>query len=140
MANGTIPGTGLRTRSPLTNARDVARQYDGTSISDKTISDLRAVAVLKAVGPVQNASIVLPTPILGVSHILAYTTTTGVLLPLPIEGTGFTVIPKNPDGFGEVVENNVGDQSAETWIIHYQPDAPDIDIPQNVASVVTPGP
>ena len=138
MSNGsTIPGTGLRVRSPVTNTRDVSRKYDGTSVSVKTITDLQAVSILKTPGPIQTGSIVLPFPIVGVSHILAYTTATGVLLPLPIEDTGFTVVKKNADGVGEIIENNVGDQSAETWIIHYQPDAPDIDIPQNLASTVT---
>ena len=138
MPDGTVPGTGFRTRSPLSNARDVSRKWDGTSISPKTLTDLKSTAIAKLVGPVADATLDLPDagPIVGVTHVLAYTTTTGALLALPIEGTDFEVIPLGTTGNGQLKELASVDRSAQTWLIHYEPDAPDIDVPQNASSTV----
>lgn len=141
-SNGLIPGTGLRTRSPITNARDVSRKYDGTSISGKVLTDLKSTAIAKVTGPGSGLVIDLPGagPVVGVSHILAFTTATGTLLALPEEGVDFEVILSGPNDShdAQLRELASSDRSAQTWLVHYQPDAEDIDIPANAASTITP--
>lgn len=141
MAN-TIPGTGFRVRSPVTNAQDTARKWDGTSVSAKTLSDLKGVAVAVVTGPAANATIDLEGlgPVVGVSHIIARISASGqepaTLPPFPLEGTHYEVIKENPKGDFSLRELNGDDWSAHDWIVHYQPDRENIDIPQNERSTV----